>query len=169
VVYGIVKTADGAIEVESLESAGSVFTIHLPACPDVPPAANPAPHGGDKVILLAEDEEMLGELMQRILRRRGFRVLAARNGAEALKIAEEFDGTIDLLITDVVMPEVTGTELAERLRHTRPATRVLFISGYTDARIIQESVRVDRADFMHKPFTPQVFDDKVRELLVRPT
>jgi two-component system, cell cycle sensor histidine kinase and response regulator CckA len=114
---------------------------------------------------VAEDEEAVRHLARRVLESRGYTVLVAANGPEALRLAERQEGLIHLLITDVVMPEMGGRELAQRLVAPRPAMKILFVSGYTDAAIMQQGVLTPGAAFLQKPFTPDSLARKVRDVL----
>ena len=169
-VYGIVKQSGGYIEVESEPGRGTTFRIYLPRF-DAPTAVGdrgPRPAvaaGGTETILLVEDEEGVRELARDILRANGYTVLEARNGAEALLISERHQGPLDLLLTDVVMPRMSGRELAERLAPLRPDLSVLYMSGYTDDAVIRHGVLGAGTAFLQKPFTPAVLVQRVRETL----
>jgi PAS domain S-box-containing protein len=172
-VYGIVTQSGGQVEAETQQGKGSVFSVYLPAVTARPrePAATPpnAPFdGGTETVLLVEDEEVVRNLARRILRDSGYDVIEAGSGEEALRLAGECLGRIDLLLTDVVMPGMNGRELADRLAQIRPGTRVVFMSGYTEDVILQRGVSGDRA-FLAKPFTPPMLARSVREALDAPT
>ena len=173
-VYGIVKQSGGYIRVESREGSGTAFHVYLPRLAATeasePGAAKPRTRttelpGGSETVLLVEDEQAVRNLVTRILRQRGYTVLEARSGQEALDISRAHDGEIDLLLTDVVMPELGGRELAERLLPDRPHTRVLFISGYTEDEMVHNGIQSTRINFLEKPFTPSDLVRKVREVL----
>ena len=168
-VYAIVKQAGGFIDVETAPERGTVMRVYLPRA-ERPAAARPAPSrpelsagSGAETVLVAEDELAVRSLMQTVLERYGYRVLAATNGREALDLAARHDGTIDLLLSDVVMDGMHGPELAEQLAAVRPGLRVLFVSGHTDPAMLPQ-VRPDRW-FMHKPFRPEELAQRVRALL----
>ena len=169
-VYGIVKQSGGFIWVYSEPGQGATFKIYLPRV-DAPaePAPSPQPEvaasSGAETILLVEDEPAVRDLAQRILRRKGYRVVAATNGREALDLVERHEGPIDLLVTDLVMPQMDGRELAQRLAALRPGLRVLFMSGYTGDTIAQRGVLDPDVAFIEKPFSPDGLARKVREIL----
>ena len=172
-VYGIVKQAGGYVWAESAPGQGTSFKILLPqedgattgdSKPD-PAAAELRP--GAETILLVEDEEMVRLLLREVLQRSGYKVLEARRGDEGLQIGERTREPIHLLVTDVIMPEMGGAELARRLASAHPETRVLFMSGYTDGALSHNEVFPEEAAFLQKPFTPDVIARKVREVLER--
>jgi PAS domain S-box-containing protein len=171
ICYGIVTQAGGHIEFESALSHGTTFTIYLPriAAEEGVPAARDgaqATYGGSETILLAEDEPAVRALGARVLRSHGYNVLEAANGVEALRVARDHDGPpIDLLLTDVVMPQMGGEALAEQFRAAYPRARVLFTSGYADSASFRSSVRDHGAPFIEKPFSPAALARKVREVL----
>jgi PAS domain S-box-containing protein len=171
-VYGIVKQSGGYIEVSSEVGRGTTFRVYFPRAGE---GAQEYRRGaepeevlrGAETILLTEDEEMVRRLAREVLEIYGYRVLEAANGGAAFLICERHEGPIHLLVTDVVMPEMSGPELAERLARLRPDMRVLYMSGYTDTAILTQGVLEEGADFIHKPFTPGDLARKVREVLDR--
>ena len=169
-VYGIVKQSGGYITVESALGEGTTFRIFLPRVqeqatrPDTGSYAIAAPRGRE-TILLVEDEDVVRELAREALRDGGYTVLEARHPGEALLVAERQSGGFDLLLTDVVMPHMSGPELAQRLKDARPGLRVLFMSGYTDDAALRHGVLRSEVSFLQKPFTPESLSRKVRETL----
>ena len=171
-VYGIVKQSGGWIWVYSEPGQGTTFKIYLPRVTEaVPPAAvTPAPPAsvrGSETILLVEDDEMIRNLVQKVLQANGYRVLVAANGRDAERVAGQHEGPIHLLMTDVVMPGMNGREVAERLAAARAGVRVLYLSGYTDDAIVHHGVLEPGVAFLQKPFTPAVLGRRVREVLDR--
>jgi len=168
-VHGIVEQSNGAIQVSSEMGKGSVFHVYLPvALGSAEPEGAVAPLGearGTETLLLVEDEEMVRQLVARVLRDLGYEVFETSSGDEALSLSDSLDRPIDLLVTDVVMPGMSGRELAEILIVKRPTTRVLFMSGYTDEAIVHHGVLDGEAEFIGKPFTPQEIAHKVRGVL----
>ncbi len=168
--YGIVKQSGGYITVESRPGDGTTFCIYLPRV-EAPVPASPAPRAesgdaaGCGTILVVEDEPALRQLTARVLESRGYGVLAAATGQEAMLTARTHPGRLDLLLTDVVMPGMGGRELAERLMAEMPGLRVLYTSGYTDDDILRHGVSERDAPFLAKPFTPDELVERVRALL----
>ncbi|MBI2683688.1 MAG: response regulator [Acidobacteriales bacterium] len=169
-VYGIVEQSGGTITVTSRPGRGSTFRIFLPRIHgEVAPTARaemPAMmQNGVETILLVEDDEGLRELARRVLANRGYRVLEAASGADGERVCREFDGNIDLLLTDVVMPGLSGKELAAKVRQMRPEIGVIYMSGYTDEVVLRQGIQEGSANFVQKPFTPTALSQKVREVL----
>jgi GAF domain-containing protein len=170
-VYGIVKQSGGWIWAYSEPGAGATFKIYLPrvegaaepsAGTATPPAEAPP---GSETILLVEDEGEVRALARDILQARGYTLLEAPNGAEALRIGERHTGVIHLMLTDVVMPGISGPELANRLTALRPGMAVLYMSGYTDNAVVHHGMLDSGAAFLQKPMAPDALVRKVRELL----
>ena len=172
-VYGIVKQSGGYVWVYSEPGRGTTFKIYLPrvdepAEPLAPPQREARTLTGTEIILLAEDDEMLRPLSKGLLERLGYRVLEAENAIRALALADAHAGPIHLLVADVVMPGGSGRELARRLANSRPDTRVLYVSGYTDDAIVHHGMLEPGLNFLQKPFTPAALARKVRDVLDAP-
>ena len=172
-VYGIVEQSRGHIAVRSELGAGTTFTIHLPRV-DEPVAPGPPAKARDttprrrttaRTVLVVDDEPEVRELASEILRRVGYVVLEAGDGAAALEVAGAHEGEIHLLVTDMVMPRMSGRDLAERLRSLRTSLRVLYMSGYVQDASARAALASEHSAFVGKPFTPQALTDRVRELL----
>jgi two-component system, cell cycle sensor histidine kinase and response regulator CckA len=156
--------------VESEVGRGSTFRIHLPRVEQVANAVaevgeTRATPRGKEVMLLVEDEDGVRAVARQMLRQHGYTVLEASNGADALRVSAEYPSRIDLLVTDVVMPQMNGRVLAERLAVTRPELRVLYVSGYTDDAILREGVIEEDVTLLQKPFTVDALAWKVRQVL----
>ena len=169
-VYGIVKQSGGHVWVYSEPGRGATFKIYLPLVEDTVTVGAPHPmptesRGGSETILLVEDEEQVRNLVREVLQANGYRVLEASRGGEALRLGEEHAGPIDLLLTDVVMPGMSGREVAERLATRRSHIQVLFMSGYTDAAIVHHGVLEEGVVLLQKPFTSQVLTRTIRQVL----
>jgi PAS domain S-box-containing protein len=169
-VYGIVRQSGGHVAVYSEVGRGTTFKIYLPRAGEVTKARkSEARHGamprGTETVLLVEDEDGVRALASHVLRDCGYVVLEARHGKEALRVAAEHEGSIKLLVTDVVMPHLGGRELAERLALSHPQARVLFLSGYTDDAIVRHGILEEEVAFLQKPFTTAALARKVREVL----
>ncbi len=169
-VYGIVKQSEGFVWVYSEPGLGTTFKVYLPRVGSGLAGASdaervPAAQGGSETILIVEDEEMVRSLASRSLREHGYTVLEARHGADAIRQLQSRPSGIDLVITDVVMPEMGGRELGRRLKLMRPSLPVLFISGYTGEDVIQRGLMDPDAPFQQKPFAPEGLARKVREML----
>jgi PAS domain S-box-containing protein len=172
-VYGIVKQSGGNIEVYSEEGVGTTFKIYLPRVVGEAQAAETENSPGDfprgtETILLVEDEEMVRTLTRHVLEECGYTVLEAQNGVEAISMCEKQDCQIDLLMTDVVMPQMGGRELAERFADAYPRMQLLFTSGYTDDAVLRHGVINEGTNFIQKPFTPDKLAQKVRVILDAP-
>ncbi|HLY11937.1 MAG TPA: response regulator [Planctomycetota bacterium] len=169
-VYGIIKQSGGDVWVYSEPGKGSVFKIYLPRIDEAPEGlaksdARPRPNRGTETVLLAEDSDVVRRLLRELLRSNGYTLLEARHGVEALDIARNFQGKIDLLVTDMVMPQMSGRELAAHLSPERPEMKILFMSGYTEDAIARQGALDPGTAFLEKPFTPDSLARKVRELL----
>jgi two-component system, cell cycle sensor histidine kinase and response regulator CckA len=167
-VYGIVKQSEGYICVSGELGRGTTFKVYLPRVDqpiDNDSASSVEVPRGDETVLLVEDEEQLRSLTREILEEYGYQVLEAANGHEGLRICEEFSGRIDLMITDVVMPLMSGRELAELVIILRPEIKVVYMSGYTNDSVVRHGVLEDQVVFLHKPFTAVTLAEKVREVL----
>ncbi len=171
-VYGIVKQSGGNIWVYSESGKGSTFKIYLPRVDEIAEEeeesiSQPLPKGTETV-LMVEDEDQVRAILQHILEEQGYHVIAAANGLEALSFSEDPERDIQLVITDVVMPNMSGRELAERLLEVRPNLPVLFMSGYTDDAIVHHGLLDEKLNFIQKPFDPAGVARKVREVLDSP-
>jgi CheY-like chemotaxis protein len=168
-VYGILRQTGAHISVESELGKGSTFTVYFPAVEAAPSRAEAIPStdtaGGDEVILVCEDEELVRELASHVLRAAGYTVLEAENGRHALEVAADHRGPIHLLVSDVVMPELDGRKLSQEMIRTHPGLRVMFVSGYTNAVLDSEVSIGEGTDFLQKPFTPAVLLQRIRKLL----
>jgi two-component system, cell cycle sensor histidine kinase and response regulator CckA len=169
-VYGIVKQTGGYIWVYSEVSQGTVFRVYLPRTDQaVQPAEREKPEmrelRGSETILLAEDSESLREMAREYLESIGYTVLAAVSGERALQWAKEFAGPIHLLLTDVVMPEMSGPELANQLASLRPGVKIIFTSGYTDDAIARQGILDPTVAFIQKPYRPKALARKIRQVL----
>jgi CheY-like chemotaxis protein len=169
-VYGIVKQSGGHIEVYSEPKLGTAFKIYLPReraamrSGDSRPQPNMTPLGSE-TIMLAEDDSAVRRLSRLVLERNGYTVLEAKHGEEALLICEQYKNVIHLLITDVVMPNMSGRQLVERLVALRPDMKILYVSGYTDDAVVRHGVLDAKMPFLQKPFAPGTLALKVREIL----
>ncbi len=171
VAYGIIRQSGGNITVATSPGLGSTFTIYLPLAE--PPAADTtaAPSssataaGGHETILVVEDHDAVRRLAADVLRAGGYDVLVADTGTDAMSLVERRGGNIDLLLTDVIMPRMSGREVATRLQRQLPGLAVLFMSGYTQTAIVQNGALESGLQFLAKPFTPTQLLTRVREVL----
>jgi len=169
-VYGIVKQSNGHIYVYSEIGKGTTFKIYFPQSEGVIKASvkqgeSELSAGGSETVLVVEDEEAVRELTVRILRERGYTVLEAADGRQALQLAREFSNAIDLVITDVIMPGVSGSALVAQLESCRPQIKSLFVSGYADDAIVRHGILNSNLAFLQKPFTVENLLRKIREVL----
>ncbi len=168
-VYGIVKQSGGNITVESLAGKGSTFRVFFPRSRDVVQTSvartSTASSGGTETILLVEDEQSVRELATRILEERGYKVIPAQHGGDALQILSGTDIHIDLILSDVVMPGMSGREVVEAIRQLGRNPRVIYMSGYTDDEIVRRGLMDPANAFVSKPFTPDVLAAYVRDAL----
>jgi CheY-like chemotaxis protein len=170
-VYGIVKQSGGNIWVYSEAGMGTTFKVYLPRV-DEPLeekkkrklSEGELPRGGETV-LAVEDNKDVRRMAAQILRRQGYRVLEAANGGEALLVCEKLKEEIHLLLTDVVMPGMSGQELAQRLSFLRPEMKILYMSGYSDDSIVSYGILNEKVDFIPKPFSLEALVNRVREVL----
>jgi PAS domain S-box-containing protein len=167
-VYGIVKQSGGDIEVESAPGRGATFTITFPLTAESPPAPPPAAPdlpGGTETVLLVEDDDAVRGLTSQLLRLVGYTVLEARNGIEALELAGRYSGPVHLLVTDVVMPQMSGRTLANIIRSNKPDIAILFVTGYCEEVLVHPGATDPGVNVLAKPFAPKDLAVKVRELL----
>lgn len=171
VVHGIVSQHGGFVDVKSSPSAGTTISVYLPSVMEdavaettETPSVAETPASGE-TILVVEDEEAVRQFTETLLEELGYRVLAADNGEHALETSEQFSGKIDLLLTDVVMPGIQGPQLARELLVKRPGIPILYVSGYTDPKILADLHLEERMAFLQKPFSRDALREKIRDLL----
>ncbi|HET7566148.1 MAG TPA: PAS domain S-box protein [Gemmatimonadaceae bacterium] len=172
-VYGIIKQSGGHVSVESAPGRGTRFSIYLPRSA----AGNPTPAGsvmavaapGSETVLVIEDEEAVRRLARRVFEHNGYTVLEASQGSEALQLLEGYEGPLDLVVTDLVMPGLSGRALVEELATRRSRFKVIFVSGYTDDEIIRRGLLDPGVEFLEKPFTANALARRVREVLDSPS
>lgn len=169
-VYGIVKQSGGHIMVSSVIGQGTTFKVYLPQVADhvegiAMDVIRAEESRGRETILLVEDEKIVLEITLKMLELMGYKVLKAQSGEEALQVFEQYKETIHLLLTDVVMPGISGRVLADQAAKARPEMEILFMSGYTDDAIVHKGILEEETNFLGKPFTPEQLTRKVREVL----
>jgi CheY-like chemotaxis protein len=169
-VHGIVRQHGGAIHVRSVVGVGTTFEIYLPQVETATETAGAdetggRPATGHETILLVEDEDDVRALTREVLERQGYVVLEAGDGLQALQVHEKEGARIDLILTDVVMPRMSGREMVDRVRAVRPDIRVLYMSGYTEDAIVRHGVLEASMRLLGKPFTPSELIGKIREVL----
>jgi two-component system, cell cycle sensor histidine kinase and response regulator CckA len=170
--YGIIRQSGGAIQINSAPGQGTTVRIYLPVAEERAPAKNEKasatlPMNGAETILLVEDEARVRKLIVDVLKTRGYTVLEATRGEEAIRLCKLHHGPIHLAVVDVVMPEMSGPDLARQLAPLRPNLRVLYISGYTEETMVRHNIPGSGAAFLQKPFVPDALARKVREVLDR--
>jgi PAS domain S-box-containing protein len=169
-IYGIIKQSGGHIWVESEPGRGTIFRIYLPRIDEpaevtAPAEPRTAAPQGSETILLVEDEEAVRHLLRDVLKRFGYTVLDASNGAEAIDLCRNHPGAIDLVVTDMVMPQISGWEVADAVSALRPKAKIIYMSGYIEHVVVEERVLETGVAFLGKPFTPEALGRKVRAVL----
>jgi CheY-like chemotaxis protein len=168
-IYGIVKQNHGDIWVYSEPGKGTSFKVYLPRVDDapiaVPAKATTVPTGRGEAVLLVEDDHRVRKLARELLTRNGYEVIEGADAEDAIRVAASYHKPIDLLLTDVVMPGMSGRLLAQRLAEHHPHLKILYMSGYTDDAIVHHGVLTPDIAFLQKPFTPSTFARAVRDVL----
>jgi CheY-like chemotaxis protein len=169
-VYGIVTQSQGAISVNSAPDRGASFAVYFPKSevehePPKDGTTSMEPQPGWETVLVVEDQHSVRGFVRNLLMLNGYHVLEAADGSEALRICRQHPGDIQLIVTDLVMPGMSGRELAERIAKEKPEVKVLYISGYTDDFVVHAGVAQAGMAFLQKPFSPTAFTHKVREVL----
>jgi two-component system, cell cycle sensor histidine kinase and response regulator CckA len=168
-VFGIVKQSGGNLDVYSVPGRGTSVKVYLPRIdiPEVVEAKSSTRQAapGSETVLLVEDDEMVGRLVRESLVRAGYKVMDTSDPLEARRLSDKYRGRIHLLITDVVMPKISGRELAQELQQRRAEMKILFMSGYTDNAVVNTGILHKEVAFLQKPFTPVALLEKVREVL----
>jgi CheY-like chemotaxis protein len=165
-----VKQSEGYLLVDSEPGIGTTFSVYLPEVEGAGELAAPSPEtprspSGSETIMLVEDEESLRKLVQGCLASRGYTILDAGNGEEALKLAQQHDGYISLLLTDVIMPGMSGRELADNLKQSRTDIKILYMSGYTRDLVTQQGILETGSEILQKPFSINALLSRVRDVL----
>jgi CheY-like chemotaxis protein len=171
-VYGMVKQSGGDIWVYSEPGHGTTFKLYFPrvtepVSPGLSEDPEPPRHEGGETVMLVEDEAQVRDLTERMLKQLGYSVLAAAHGKEAMDVSRAHPGKISLLVTDVVMPNMSGKQVADALLSSRPGLRVLYLSGYADNTVVHHGVLDSNVDFLSKPFSREALAHKIREILSR--
>lgn len=170
VVYGIIKQHHAMVNVQSTLGSGTTFNVFFPATQEKRVATTTPPPAesfslGTGTILMVEDDVLVRRVNRRVLTHLGYKVLEAKDGEEGSQISETFEGPIDLLFTDIIMPQMNGFELAERIRSHRPSIKVLFTSGYSKHATAPERFVVEGLEFIAKPYTPELLAERIRQVL----
>jgi CheY-like chemotaxis protein len=166
IVYGIVRRNGGVVRISSEPGQGTTVKVYLPRVDvEEAPEATATPLHGKETVLVVEDEEGVRQLLRKILMDHGHTVLEARHGRDALMVAERYERPIQLLVTDVVMPEMGGAELVGRLTELRPELKVLYVSGYSNDEVLRRGIRSSGTVFVQKPFSAEDLMRRVRALL----